>query len=288
MGACGRTACVAQSSIRSTSMCTRSPRVANRYGALVLLRRPRGRDHPRGTGARGDRLRGWACRISTSESCWELPNWSYVTNSACAAGFERSSHFASRRPCCLAGAAGDLRMAEWKAGAPQFTDDGRKVTSMLRQLRGQAHVLRHHRARLFLSDGQIGKDITAARHKTSVDSDFQDTNSCAPRNGADGMAVSRKEIPDGSPRLVPRKGADILPDVDGRRYRDIAAQIIADMGGASQMRRSTPSTHSPLRGCSRSCRADGSTIGKRPLDQHHWSDIRSLLGQSLLPESCPR
>ena len=61
------------------------------------------------------------------------------------------------------------------------------------------------------------------------------------------MAVSRKGIPDGSPRLGPRKasarsrvsnGADILPDVDGRsavarRYRDIAAQIIADMGGAS-------------------------------------------------------
>ena len=62
------------------------------------------------------------------------------------------------------------------------------------------------------------------------------------------MAVSRKGIPDGSRRLVPRKAsarsrvsnaADILPDVDGRsavarRYRDIAAQIIADMGGASQ------------------------------------------------------
>ena len=62
------------------------------------------------------------------------------------------------------------------------------------------------------------------------------------------MAVSRKGIPDGSPRLVPRKasarsrvsnGADILPDVDGRsavarRYHDIAVQIIADMGGASQ------------------------------------------------------
>jgi len=62
------------------------------------------------------------------------------------------------------------------------------------------------------------------------------------------MAVSRKGIPDGSRRLVPRKasarsrvsnGADILPDVDGRsavarRYRDITAQIIADMGGASQ------------------------------------------------------
>jgi hypothetical protein len=62
------------------------------------------------------------------------------------------------------------------------------------------------------------------------------------------MAVSRKGIPDGSRRIVPRKasarsrvsnGADILPDVDGRsavarRYRDIAAQIIADMGGASQ------------------------------------------------------
>ena len=62
------------------------------------------------------------------------------------------------------------------------------------------------------------------------------------------MDVSRKGISDGSPRLVPRKvsarspvsnGADILPDVDGRsavarRYRDIAAQIIADMGGASQ------------------------------------------------------
>ena len=55
-------------------------------------------------------------------------------------------------------------------------------------------------------------------------------------------------IPDGSGRLVPRKasarsrvsnGGHILPDVDGRsavarRYRDIAAQIIADMGGASQ------------------------------------------------------
>jgi hypothetical protein len=62
------------------------------------------------------------------------------------------------------------------------------------------------------------------------------------------MDVSRKGISDGSPRLVPRKvsarsrvsnGADILPDVDGRtavarRYRDIAAQIIADMGGTSQ------------------------------------------------------
>ena len=62
------------------------------------------------------------------------------------------------------------------------------------------------------------------------------------------MAVSRKGIPDEGRRLVPRKasarsrisnGADILPDVDGRsavarRYRDIAAQIIADMGGASQ------------------------------------------------------
>ena len=62
------------------------------------------------------------------------------------------------------------------------------------------------------------------------------------------MAESAKEKPGGSPRLVPRKasarsrisnGADILPDVDGRsavarRYRDIAAQIIADMGGASQ------------------------------------------------------
>jgi hypothetical protein len=62
------------------------------------------------------------------------------------------------------------------------------------------------------------------------------------------MAESRKGNPDGSGRLVPRKvparsrvsnGADILPDVDGRsavarRYRDIAAQIIADMGGASQ------------------------------------------------------
>ena len=62
------------------------------------------------------------------------------------------------------------------------------------------------------------------------------------------MAESAKEKHGGSPRLVPRKasarsrisnGADILPDVDGRsavarRYRDIAAQIIADMGGASQ------------------------------------------------------
>src|SRR6516164_3797124 len=62
------------------------------------------------------------------------------------------------------------------------------------------------------------------------------------------MAVSRKGIPDGSRRLVPRKasarsrvsnGAEILPDVDGRsavarRYRDITAQIVADMGGASQ------------------------------------------------------
>ena len=62
------------------------------------------------------------------------------------------------------------------------------------------------------------------------------------------MAVSRKGIRHGSPHLVPRKasarsrvsnGADILPDVDGRsavarRYRDIAVQIIADMGGASQ------------------------------------------------------
>src|SRR5215831_4189540 len=62
------------------------------------------------------------------------------------------------------------------------------------------------------------------------------------------MTVSRKGIPHGSPHLVPRKasarsrvsnGVDILPDVDGRsavarRYRDIAAQIIADMGGAAQ------------------------------------------------------
>src|SRR5262249_617381 len=70
-----------------------------------------------------------------------------------------------------------------------------------------------------------------ARYKTPADSDFQDTNRYnvapiqKPRNGADGMAISRKGIPDGSPRLVPRKasarsrvsnGADILPDVDGR------------------------------------------------------------------------
>ena len=62
------------------------------------------------------------------------------------------------------------------------------------------------------------------------------------------MAVSRKGTPDGSRRLVPRKasarsrvsnGAEILPDVDGRsavarRSRDITAQIVADMGGASQ------------------------------------------------------
>src|SRR6516164_6699927 len=62
------------------------------------------------------------------------------------------------------------------------------------------------------------------------------------------MAVSRKGIPDGSRRLVPRKasarsrvsnGAEILADLDGRsavdrRYRDITAQIVADMGGASQ------------------------------------------------------
>jgi hypothetical protein len=70
-----------------------------------------------------------------------------------------------------------------------------------------------------------------------------------------GMAANRMrtsipnggELPDGSRRLVPCKaparsrvsnGAGILPDVDGRsavarRYRDIAGQIIADMGGAS-------------------------------------------------------
>jgi hypothetical protein len=62
------------------------------------------------------------------------------------------------------------------------------------------------------------------------------------------MTTSRKGNPDGSRRLVPRKasarsrisnGVQILPDVDGRcavarRYRDIATQIIVDMGGASQ------------------------------------------------------
>ena len=64
---------------------------------------------------------------------------------------------------------------------------------------------------------------------------------------ADEMAESRKGMPDGSRRLVPRKASArsrvsngaILPEVDGRsavarRYRDIATQIIADMGGALQ------------------------------------------------------
>src|SRR3974377_324136 len=60
--------------------------------------------------------------------------------------------------------------------------------------------------------------------------------------------MKQKGMPDGSPHLVPRKaparsrvsnGADILPEVDGRSdvarsHRDIATQIIADMGGASQ------------------------------------------------------
>jgi hypothetical protein len=42
-------------------------------------------------------------------------------------------------------------------------------------------------------------------------------------------------------------GGDILPDVDGRsavarRYRDIAAQIITDIGGASQCGEAAPLT----------------------------------------------
>ena len=99
------------------------------------------------------------------------------------------------------------------------------------------------------------------------------------------MAVSRKGIPDGSRRLVPRKasarsrvsnGADILPDVDGRsavarRYRDITAQIIADMGGASQCAEARLQLIRRFAAAAVLAEQMGSTIGKRPLDQHHRS-----------------
>jgi hypothetical protein len=93
-------------------------------------------------------------------------------------------------------------------------------------------------SRKFISDHRAPSTspVLQTGQKTPVDNDFQDTNGYAVQRYSnkrirnrgmeqDGMAVSRKGIPDESCRLAPRKasarsrvsnGADILPDVDGR------------------------------------------------------------------------